>query len=72
MPEIPFLRLSLKSVSRKRSMFAWPAGSFRISHLCYGRFAEGAQAGLREGCKPVWAKGMSQLVVCAFRAYACI
>lgn len=32
----------------------------------------GAQVGLREGCKPVWAKGMSQLVVCAFRAYACI
>lgn len=52
MPTIPFLRLSLKSVSRKRSMFAWPAGSFRISHLCYGRFAEGAQAGLGEEREP--------------------
>ena len=38
---IPFLRLSLKSVSRKRSMSAWPAGSFRILHLCCGRFVEG-------------------------------
>ena len=32
----------------------------------------GAQAGLREGCKPVWAKSVSQLVICALRAYACI
>ena len=48
LPAILFLRLSPKSVSRKRSMFAWPAGSFRVSHLCYGRFVEGAQAGLRE------------------------
>ena len=48
LPAILFLCLSPKSVSRKRSMFAWPAGSFRVSHLCYGRFVEGAQAGLRE------------------------
>lgn len=32
----------------------------------------GAQVGLREGCKPVWAKSVGQLVVCALRAYACI
>lgn len=32
----------------------------------------GAQVGLREGCKPVWAKSVSQLVICALRAYACI
>ena len=72
MPAILFLRLFLKSVSRKRSMFAWPAGSFRISHLCYGRFAEGAQAGLREGREPVWVKSVSQLVICALSTYACI
>lgn len=32
----------------------------------------GGQVGLREGCKPTWAKGMSQLVICALGAYACI
>lgn len=32
----------------------------------------GAQVGLHEGCKPVWAKGMSQLVICALSTYACI
>lgn len=32
----------------------------------------GAQVGLHEGCKPVWAKSVSQLVICALRAYACI
>ena len=59
LPAIPFLCLSLKSVSRKRSMFAWPAGSFRVSHLCCGRFVEGAsrparraRAGLGEEREP--------------------
>lgn len=41
-------------------MFAWPAGSFRILHLCCGRFVEGGasrparrvQADLGEECEP--------------------
>lgn len=32
----------------------------------------GAQAGLREGCKLTWVKGMSQLVICVLSTYACI
>ena len=60
LPAIPFLCPSLKPVSRKRSMFAWPAGSFRVSHLCCGRFVEGGasrparrvQADLGEGHEP--------------------
>lgn len=32
----------------------------------------GGQVGLREGCKPTWVKGMSQLVICALSTYACI
>lgn len=32
----------------------------------------GAQAALCEGCKPVWVKSVSQLVICALSTYVCI
>lgn len=44
----------------------------RFASMLWSIRGGGAQAGLREGCKPTWVKGMSQLVICALSAYACI